>query len=38
MREGELLAAESPAELRRRSGHHDLDQAFLSLIEARSSP
>jgi ABC-2 type transport system ATP-binding protein len=38
MREGELLAAESPAELRRRSGHHDLDQAFLSLIEAGGSP
>ncbi|HEY7255757.1 MAG TPA: ABC transporter ATP-binding protein [Solirubrobacterales bacterium] len=37
MREGELLAAESPAELRRRSGHHDLDQAFLALIEGGTS-
>ena len=37
MREGELLASESPAELRRRSGREDLDQAFLSLIEAGAS-
>jgi len=34
MREGELLASESPTELRRHSGHHDLDQAFLALVEA----
>ena len=34
MREGRLLAAESPAELRRRTGKEQLDEAFLALIEA----
>ncbi len=33
MREGRLLAVESPAELRERTGHNQLDQAFLALIE-----
>jgi len=33
MREGELLAVESPDALRERTGHHDLDEAFLALIE-----
>jgi ABC-2 type transport system ATP-binding protein len=33
MREGRLLAAETPAELRRRTGREQLDQAFLALIE-----
>ena len=33
MRDGELLAGESPAELRARTGHEQLDQAFLALIE-----
>jgi ABC-2 type transport system ATP-binding protein len=37
MREGELLAAESPAELRVRTGHEQLDQAFLALIEERGT-
>ncbi len=36
MREGELLADESPAELRARTGREQLDQAFLALIEERS--
>ncbi len=35
MRDGELLATESPTELRRRTGRHDLDEAFLALIEER---
>jgi ABC-2 type transport system ATP-binding protein len=34
MREGRLLAAETPAELRRRTGRERLDEAFLALIEA----
>ncbi len=34
MRDGELLATESPAALRRRTGHDRLDEAFLALIEA----
>ncbi len=34
MREGELLAAATPDELRRRTGAQRLDQAFLALIEA----
>jgi ABC-2 type transport system ATP-binding protein len=34
MREGELLAAESPGELRARTGREQLDGAFLALIEA----
>jgi ABC-2 type transport system ATP-binding protein len=37
MREGELLAAESPGELRTRTGHERLDQAFLALIERRGA-
>jgi ABC-2 type transport system ATP-binding protein len=37
MREGELLAAESPGELRARTGHEQLDQAFLALIEEREA-
>ena len=35
MREGELLAAESPDELRTRTGRERLDEAFLALIEQR---
>ena len=35
MREGELLAAESPGELRARTGCERLDEAFLALIEQR---
>ena len=35
MRDGELLATESPAELRERTGRHELDEAFLALIEER---
>jgi ABC-2 type transport system ATP-binding protein len=34
MREGRLLAAESPDALRRRTGRRQLDEAFLELIEA----
>jgi ABC-2 type transport system ATP-binding protein len=33
LREGRLLADESPAELRARTGRDDLDEAFLSLVE-----
>jgi ABC-2 type transport system ATP-binding protein len=35
MRDGELLAAESPAALRERTGCRQLDEAFLALIEAQ---
>lgn len=35
MREGDLLAAETPEELRRQTGKHGLDEAFLALIEKR---
>ena len=38
MRDGELLAAESPAELRARTGRDQLDQAFLALIEEGAAP
>jgi len=34
MREGRLLATESPDGLRRRTGRQQLDEAFLALIEA----
>ena len=34
MREGRFLARESPAELRARTGEHDLEAAFLALIRA----
>jgi ABC-2 type transport system ATP-binding protein len=34
MREGRLLAVESPAGLRERTGREQLDEAFLALIEA----
>ncbi len=33
MRDGDLLAAESPEELRARTGRQQLDEAFLVLIE-----
>jgi ABC-2 type transport system ATP-binding protein len=33
MRDGRLLADDTPAQLRRRTGHHDLEQAFLAIIE-----
>jgi ABC-2 type transport system ATP-binding protein len=33
LRDGELLAAESPADLRRRTGCENLDDAFLDLVE-----
>ena len=36
MREGELLATETPAELRERTGEQDLEAAFLALIRAAS--
>ena len=35
MRDGDLLAAESPGELRTRTGCEQLDEAFLALIEQR---
>jgi ABC-2 type transport system ATP-binding protein len=34
MRDGRLLAVESPEGLRRRTGEQQLDAAFLALIEA----
>ncbi len=37
MRDGELLAAESPDELRTRTGRARLDEAFLALIEERGA-
>jgi ABC-2 type transport system ATP-binding protein len=37
MRDGELLAAESPDALRARTGHRQLDEAFLALIEEREA-
>jgi len=33
MRDGDLLAVESPDALRERTGRHELDEAFLALIE-----
>lgn len=36
MREGRLLAVESPEGLRERTGHEQLDEAFLALIEAEA--
>jgi ABC-2 type transport system ATP-binding protein len=33
MRDGRLLAEDTPAQLRSRTGHHDLEQAFLAVIE-----
>ena len=37
LREGELLADSTPAELRAQTGADDLDTAFLRLIEAGES-
>jgi len=37
MRDGDLLATESPASLRARTGQEQLDQAFLALIEEREA-
>ncbi|MGB7589547.1 MAG: ABC transporter ATP-binding protein [Solirubrobacterales bacterium] len=37
MRDGELLAAESPEKLRARTGRQQLDEAFLALIEGREA-
>ncbi len=34
LRDGRVLAAETPDALRLRTGHHDLEAAFLSLVEA----
>jgi ABC-2 type transport system ATP-binding protein len=36
MREGRIVAAESPDSLRRRTGRDDLEEAFLALVEAAS--
>jgi ABC-2 type transport system ATP-binding protein len=36
MREGELVAQTSPAELRERTGEQDMETAFLRLVEARA--
>jgi ABC-2 type transport system ATP-binding protein len=36
LREGRLLAQATPSELRARTGEHDLDAAFLSLVEVAS--
>jgi ABC-2 type transport system ATP-binding protein len=38
MREGDILAASSPEELLRRTGAHDMESAFLRLIEEGRSP
>jgi ABC-2 type transport system ATP-binding protein len=37
MREGDLLATESPDALRARTGRDQLDEAFLALIEEREA-
>ena len=37
MRDGDLLAVETPAELRRQTGKQGLEEAFLALIEAAES-
>lgn len=37
MRDGELLAAETPDALRERTGKQGLDDAFLALIEGRGA-
>jgi ABC-2 type transport system ATP-binding protein len=34
MREGGILSAAPPADIRRRTGAEDLEQAFLRLVEA----
>ena len=34
MRDGRIVAAETPADLRARTGHQDLEAAFLALAEA----
>jgi ABC-2 type transport system ATP-binding protein len=38
MRDGDLLATESPDRLRERTGRQGLDEAFLALIEERQRP
>jgi ABC-2 type transport system ATP-binding protein len=38
MRDGDLLATESPDSLRKRTGRHELDEAFLALIEEQEEP
>ena len=38
MRDGEMIATETPSELRRRTGKQNLEDAFLALIEQRHSP
>jgi ABC-2 type transport system ATP-binding protein len=38
LRDGAVLAAGSPDELRRRTGEQDLEQVFLRLIDARPDP
>jgi ABC-2 type transport system ATP-binding protein len=38
MREGELLADDTPAALRERTGAQDLEQAFLNLIQGQEVP
>ncbi len=38
MREGEIVAAETPDGLRRRTGAVDLDAAFLALVEGEATP
>ena len=38
MREGRLVAAESPASLRERTGEDDLEAAFLALVEREQAP
>jgi ABC-type Na+ transport system ATPase subunit NatA len=35
MREGQIIAAESPDEIRRRTGKHDLEDAFIELASDR---
>jgi ABC-2 type transport system ATP-binding protein len=37
MRDGEILFADSPDELRRRTGHDNLEDAFVALIGAREA-
>jgi ABC-type Na+ transport system ATPase subunit NatA len=37
MRDGELLVADSPGGLRRRTGHDNLEDAFVSLVSEREA-
>jgi len=37
MREGEIIADGSPAEIRRRTGTDDIEQAFLAIVKGEEA-